>query len=213
MVLYLVPEFLNLSSWGGCGSGSRAGCPLITGLAVWSPPPPAQMLRCTWTDRNLLLMARPTLCVVALCHWCVNVCTNKQQKPCKAFWIKVLYKCSHLPFTSSWLYLCFHINEKQEITNFMTIHLVVIEIFHSKQNLLGSIMPLGFILWEPWLSAQNFMTIHLTVVEIFQSEPKWWTNWRTERLWHPWSHTTVAKKGVTDIRAGGKLFKPALFSQ
>lgn len=30
-----------------------------------------------------------------------SVCKWVQQQPCKALWTKVLYKCSHLPFTSS----------------------------------------------------------------------------------------------------------------
>lgn len=73
----------------------KAGRPLITGLAVRSPPPPVQMLKCPCGETlnpKLLLMVRPAPCVVAPCYPCVSEWVNEWQKPCKVLWIKSLHK-------------------------------------------------------------------------------------------------------------------------
>lgn len=43
----------------GCGSGSRVGCPLMAGLAVWLPAPPLPMSLWKTLNPEVLLIGRP----------------------------------------------------------------------------------------------------------------------------------------------------------
>lgn len=64
-----------------------SGHPLITGLAVQPPPPPAHMIEVSLGNA----LVRP-----APCSECERA-LNEQQKPCKELWIKMLF--SHLPLS------------------------------------------------------------------------------------------------------------------
>ncbi len=88
-----IPTCDCTSTRGGCGSGGRACRPLISGLTGRSPP--------VHMGKNAKMLP------MAGSEWVVN----ERQKPCKALWMKTLYKCSHLPFSD------FQLNKQKSIYN------------------------------------------------------------------------------------------------
>ncbi len=76
-------SILWCTPWGFCQV--RAGHPLITGLVVWSPPTPVEVSVCKTPN-----------CSQWLASTLHGDWANERQEPCKALWIKVLHKCSHL---------------------------------------------------------------------------------------------------------------------
>ena len=98
----------SLELWKSVGS-----LQLWIAVRVCSLVPPAWST--SWgVSGQLLPISRPGTCMVAHCYYfivcvcvCVRVCVivcvhervNEHQEPCKALWIKVPHKCSHLPFS------------------------------------------------------------------------------------------------------------------